>query len=237
MGYHLGHPPVHGIAGTYRHRGAGASRRVPYGGADPGLCCRAWIAGGSVTEWPTGNHYLPRGSVPQDRVPFKLDRPVGLSRTAPCPPSSWRTRSAHTGPGPSDALPRSSTGGVLIRVGPGPLPTSPQAGALTGLCPDPTAGLGPGPGPGGLPPLPTTRTKPPILATFRNPVMRFMLHDHWHFRLPAAHPGLVPPLRILHKGVNHVDNVSFAGAAPTLAPFFQPCSLRTLPTPPLCLVC
>ena len=43
-GCHLGHPPALWIAGMYRHRGSGASRRVPYGGAYPGLSRRTWTA-------------------------------------------------------------------------------------------------------------------------------------------------------------------------------------------------
>jgi hypothetical protein len=36
------------------HHGPGASRRVPYGGACPGHCLRAWITGGSVTAGAAG---------------------------------------------------------------------------------------------------------------------------------------------------------------------------------------
>jgi hypothetical protein len=56
-GRYPGHPPALWIAVTYHHRGLGASRRVPNGGADTGLSRRNWIAWSShraSTVSPTG---------------------------------------------------------------------------------------------------------------------------------------------------------------------------------------
>jgi hypothetical protein len=107
-GCHLGHPPVHWIAGLYLHRGPVASRRVPYGGADPGLCCRAWIARGSVTERATGQLLsAPRASPPGpwlDQV-WSASGPGPVSTAARVRPQV-RGPGRHTGPGPSPAPPQ-----------------------------------------------------------------------------------------------------------------------------------
>jgi hypothetical protein len=206
---HPGHPPVHWIAGTYRHRGPRASRRVPYGGAG-----RQWLPDvPSVSEPPA--------------IHARQQRP-GAS-----PPGPWSGQvGSASGPGPVSTAARPQIGGPGLHTpGPGPLPLFGRQGYSPGLGPSQpvrrrehrrayarTQGLAPGPGPD-RPPLPVkTRTKPPspsvTLSNMKSGVtgdvvtLRFMLHEHGDSRLPAAQPGFVPPLQTLLVGVNHVGSAS-----------------------------
>jgi hypothetical protein len=80
--------------------GPGASRRVPSGGAHPGHCRRAWIAGGSDTGGSSDIHCQSRS--PVSRASARTSRVGQRARSGQYrgPSSSWRARSAHTGPCP-----------------------------------------------------------------------------------------------------------------------------------------
>jgi hypothetical protein len=93
------------------HRGPGASRRVPYGGACPGLCRLAWIAGarGSDTGGPLmimiGQPPLSVTAAPQSAGPWSGQVQVGSA----------------SGPGPVSTAARPQVGGPGRHTpGPGP---------------------------------------------------------------------------------------------------------------------
>jgi hypothetical protein len=91
------------------HRGPGASRRVPYGGAHQGHCLRAWTAGGSDTGGPPGIHCQSHSPVSRASARTSLAGQQGRSGQYCGPPSSWRARSACTGPCPVPLIRRWGT--------------------------------------------------------------------------------------------------------------------------------
>jgi hypothetical protein len=191
---HPGHPPVLWIAGSYRHRGPGASRRVPYGGADPPGRASVVARGSPGASTLKGHRACTVSHAPQSAGT--------LVRT------SWVGQRALPGQhrGPSSLTPQVGGSGqhtpgcARVLTGPGPLPTSPQARAPSGLRPDPRtrSGASAGPGPDGSPPPVTTRTKPPSPSA---PPTKS--GDAVHvarargLSLASRQPGLVPPLGTL----------------------------------------
>ena len=111
-GRYPGHPPALWIAGMYRHCGSGASRRVPFGGAYPGLSRRAWIARDSESAGQ------PSASACHAALPLRTAHHsswVG-HRAGPCqrrgPSPAVDPASTHR----ARALPRSCAGGGTHRA-------------------------------------------------------------------------------------------------------------------------
>ena len=229
-GCHLGHPPALWIAGMYRHRGSGASRRVPYGGAYPGLSRRAWTARDSESAGqPSPSAY--RAALPLRSAHHPSWAGTGPARASAAvrPQRSTRPAPTATGPGPVPDLVQ-----VGVLTGPGPSTTSPQVGALTGSVPS-TSGRTRIAGPG-RPGSATTSDSGHSRGLDRRAVInqggRVTLHAARQSE-PCIITGRAGYIRDSENPVFPSDQNKpqrLAACAPN-ALSFQPCSLRTLLTP------
>jgi hypothetical protein len=131
----------------------------------------------------------------------------GLHTPGPGPLTLFGRQGYSPGPGPSQPVRRRDSGrGSTVGPTPGPKDSDrARAGpaAAAGQDSDQTSEpKRPPRAPSG--PLPNTKSG----VTGDVVTLRFMLHEHGDSRLPAAHPGLVPPLRTLLVGVNYVGSAS-----------------------------